>query len=130
MIRQLAKSIREYKLPSLLAPLFVMGEVILEVILPYLMSGMIDNGINAGNWDYIWRMGLALAVVAFVALVFGALSGKFAAEASAGFAKNLRKDLFYRIQTFSFSNIDRFSASGLVTRLTTDVTNVLSLIHI
>ena len=121
MLKELAKSIREYKLPSLLAPLFVMGEVILEVILPYLMSGMIDNGINAGNWDYIWKTGLVLAIVAFAALVFGALAGRFAAVASAGFAKNLRHDLFYKLQTYSFGNIDKFSASSLVTRLTTDV---------
>ncbi len=124
MIKQLAKSIREYKLPSLLAPLFITLEVVMEVLLPNLMSDLIDNGVNKGDMDYILRTGLVLAGVAFAALAFGALSGRFAAQASAGFAKNLRHDLFYKLQEYSFSNIDKFSASSLVTRLTTDVTNV------
>ena len=124
MIKELAKSIREYKLPSILAPLFVMGEVILEVVLPFLMANLIDLGINKGDWDYIWRTGLILAAVAFGALICGACSGIFSAKASAGFAKNLRHDLFYKLQTYSFLNIDKFSSSSLVTRMTTDVTNI------
>lgn len=124
MVKTLAKSIREYKLPSILAPIFVTLEVIMEVLLPFLMGTLIDDGINKSDMDYIWKTGLMLAGVAFAALIFGALSGKYAAQASAGFAKNLRHDLFYKIQDYSFSNIDKFSTSSLVTRLTTDVTNI------
>lgn len=124
MIKELMKSIREYKLPSILAPISVMGEVVLEVIIPFFMADLIDYGVNEGNWDYIWKIGLVLAVLAFGALICGALSGRFAAVASAGFAKNLRHDLFYKLQTYSFSNIDKFSSSSLVTRLTTDISNV------
>lgn len=124
MIKTLAKSIREYKLPSILAPIFVTLEVVMEVILPFLMATMIDDGVNKGDIEYIVKTGLILAAVAFAALVFGALSGKFAAKASAGFAKNLRHDLFYKIQEYSFLNIDKFSTSSLVTRLTTDITNI------
>ena len=124
MIKQLAKSIREYKLPSLLSPLFVTLEVIMEVLLPSLMADLIDKGVDKGDMDYILKTGLILAGVAFAALAFGALAGKFAAQASAGFAKNLRHDLFYKIQDYSFANIDKFSTSSLVTRLTTDITNV------
>ena len=124
MIKLLAKSIREYKKPSILAPIFVTFEVIMEVLLPFLMADLIDNGVNKGDMNHILIWGLMLAGVAFAALAFGALSGKYAAEASAGFAKNLRHDMFYKIQEYSFANIDRFSASSLVTRLTTDITNV------
>ena len=124
MIKLLAKSIREYKKPSILAPIFVTFEVIMEVLLPFLMADLIDNGVNKGDMNHILIRGLMLAGVAFAALAFGALSGKYAAEASAGFAKNLRHDMFYKIQEYSFANIDRFSASSLVTRLTTDITNV------
>lgn len=124
MVRTLAKSIREYKLPSLLAPLFVTLEVVMEVLLPFLMATLIDDGVNKNDMEYILKTGLILAGVAFAALVFGALSGKFAAKASAGFAKNLRHDLFYKIQDYSFSNIDKFSSSSLITRLTTDITNI------
>ena len=124
MIKMLAKSIREYKLVSILAPIFVIFEVVLEVLLPYLMADLIDSGVNKGNMEYILKTGLMLAAVAFAALIFGALSGKVAAKASAGFAKNLRHDMFYKIQEYSFANIDKFSSSSLVTRLTTDITNV------
>ncbi len=124
MIKTLAKCVREYKAASVLAPVFVVLEVIMEVLVPYLMASLIDNGINKGNMDYIWQMGLIILAAAFASLIFGALSGRFAAVASAGFAKNIRHDLFYKIQEFSFANIDRFSTSGLVTRMTTDVTNV------
>lgn len=128
MIRLLAKSLREYKLVSVLTPIFVILEVVMEVLLPYLMANLIDFGVSGnngkGDFDYIIKTGLILVAVAFAALVFGALSGKFAAQASAGFAKNLRHDMFYKIQEYSFANIDKFSSSSLVTRLTTDVTNV------
>ncbi len=124
MIKRLAKCIREYKLPSILSPVFVTGEVILEVIIPILMAKMIDNGIQKGNMTYIVLVGIILTVVCMFSLACGALSGKYAAKASSGFAKNMRHDMFYNIQRYSFKNIDKFSTSSLVTRLTTDVTNV------
>ena len=124
MIKTLLKSVREYKRDSILAPIFVTLEVIMEVVIPLLMAMLIDKGIDAGNMNYILKIGIALAISCVISLVFGALSGKFAASASAGFAKNLRKDMFYNVQNFSFSNIDKFSASSIVTRLTTDITNV------
>ncbi|MCD8180200.1 MAG: ABC transporter ATP-binding protein/permease [Firmicutes bacterium] len=124
MIKKLIKSVREYKRDSLLAPIFITLEVIMEVIIPYLMAELIDKGIDNGNMNYILKMGIILAISCVISLTFGALSGKYAASASAGFAKNLRKDMFYNVQNFSFSNIDKFSTSSIVTRLTTDVTNV------
>lgn len=124
MIKRLAKCVREYKLPSILSPVFITGEVVLEVIIPVLMAKMIDNGIQKQNMTYIIMIGIALAVVCMLSLACGALSGKYAAKASAGFAKNIRHDMFYSIQRYSFKNIDKFSTSSLVTRLTTDVTNV------
>lgn len=124
MIKHLMKSIREYKKASILSALFVLLEVIIEVIIPFLMADLIDKGINGSDMNYILKMGGILLVFAFISLVFGTLSGKYAAIASAGFAKNLRKDLFYKVQNFSFSNIDKFSTSSLVTRMTTDVTNI------
>ena len=124
MIKKLLRSVREYKRDSLLTPLFVAVEVLMEVLIPYLMAGIIDVGLKQADMSYTVRMGIFLVIAASFSLAFGALSGKYAAKASAGFAKNLRKDLFYRIQNFSFANIDRFSTESLVTRLTTDVTNV------
>ena len=124
MIRTLSKSIREYKLASIVTPFFIVLEVILEVLIPYMMADLIDKGVDRGDMDYIWKMGVTLAIVAMASLVCSALAGRFAAVASAGFAKNLRHDMFYRIQNFSFANIDKFSAASLVTRLTTDVTNI------
>ena len=124
MIRRLLASVREYKTASFLAPLFVVCEVILEVIIPMLMANLIDYGINKSNMPYIMRIGVTLVVCCLFSLTFGALAGKFAAKAAAGFAKNLRKDMYYNVQNFSFSNIDKFSTSSLVTRLTTDVANV------
>lgn len=124
MIRTLAKCVREYKTASIITPIFIVCEVILEVLIPYIMADLIDNGIDKGDINYIWRLGLVLAATALASLAFAALAGKYGAIASAGLAKNLRHDMFYKIQGFSFSNIDRFSASGLVTRMTTDVTNV------
>ncbi len=124
MIRTLAKCVREYKVASIITPIFIVCEVILEVLIPYIMADLIDNGIDKGDMNYIWKLGLVLAATALASLVFAALAGKYGAVASAGLAKNIRHDMFYKIQGFSFSNIDRFSASGLVTRMTTDVTNV------
>ncbi len=124
MIRKLAGCVREYKRASVLTPIFVTMEVVMEVVIPLLMARLIDLGIDQGNMDMIVRLGLALVLSTMVSLAFGALSGKYAAAASAGFAKNLRKDMYERVQDFSFSNIDRFSTSSIVTRLTTDVTNV------
>ncbi len=123
-LESLLRSVREYKTSSLLAPLFVTCEVILEVIIPMLMANLIDFGIEAGNMQYILKMGLALVIFCIVSLTFGALSGKYAAVASAGFAKNLREDMYNKVQEYSFSNIDKFSTASIVTRLTTDITNI------
>ena len=124
MIKKLMKSIREYKTPSLLAPFFVALEVVLEVIIPLLMANLIDDGIYQGEMNLVYKIGIELIICAVLSLIFGMLSGMFAAKASSGFAKNLRKDLYYKVQDFSFTNIDKFSTSSLITRLTTDITNV------
>lgn len=124
MIKQLLKSVREYKKVSIMTPLFVIGESVMEVLIPFFMADLLDKGITGGNMNYILKMGLILCISAVISLLFGALAGKYAAKASAGFAKNLRKDMFYKVQQFSFSNIDKFSTSSLVTRMTTDVTNI------
>ncbi len=124
MNRKLFKSIREYRRESILAPVFVILEVLMEVLIPLQMAKIIDVGIAQGNLPYIVRMGVILVAMAMTALFFGAMAGKFAAVAAAGYAKNLRHDIFYKIQNFSFKNIDHFSTSSLVTRLTTDITNV------
>ncbi len=124
MIRKLARCIREYRRVTILSPVFVACEVFLEVLIPYLMARLIDNGIEVGDMGYIVRMGLLLVVAALISLAFGVLSGVAASRASAGFAKNLRHDMFHHIQDYSFTNIDHFSPSSIVTRLTTDVTNV------
>lgn len=124
MIRKLIKSIREYKKETILTPLSVTIEVILEVIVPYYMAKLIDEGIYASSMSATVRIGIYLIVFTLLSLIFGALSGLFAAKASSGFAKNLRKDLYYKVQKFSFLNIDKFSTSSIVTRLTTDVTYV------
>ena len=124
MIKQLSKCIREYKKASVLTPFFVSLEVVMEVVIPYYMGKLLDNGINAGDMNYIIKIGSMLAVFCVMSMIFGVLSGKYAAYASVGFAKNLRHDMFHNVQSFSFSNIDSFSVSGLVTRVTTDVTNL------
>ncbi len=124
MIKELAKYIKQYKKSSILTPIFVIFEVIMEVIIPFLMAKIIDVGIQNSDLNYIFKMGVFLVLSALASLVFGMLSGRFAAKASAGFAKNLRQGMFYNIQNYSFTNIDKFSTSSLVTRLTTDVTNV------
>lgn len=124
MNKTLLKSMREYKKQSILTPVFVILEVLMEVLIPFQMAKIIDVGINEKNMPYILETGGILVVMAILALIFGALAGKFAAEAGAGYAKNLRRDIFYKIQNFSFKNIDHFSTSSLVTRMTTDITNV------
>ena len=124
MIKKLLRSVREYKTASLLTPIFVTLEVIMEVLIPFFMSRIIDMGLEQNNLSYTVRLGVILIITAIASLCFGALSGKYAATASAGFAKNLRHDMFHHVQDFSFSNIDKFSPASLVTRLTTDVTNV------
>lgn len=124
MVKKLMKSIREYRTPSIICPLLVVLEVALEVLIPFLMADLIDVGLENADLPYIYKMGFALIVAAMLSLLFGALAGKYAAIASAGFAKNLRGDMFHHIQDFSFANIDKFSTASLVTRLTTDVTNV------
>ena len=124
MVKKLMRSIREYKKASLLAPIYVACEVILEVLIPYLMAGIIDIGIAESDMNYIYTMGAVLIVAAMASLFCGFMSGRYAAIAAAGFAKNLREDQFRCVQKFSFANIDNFSAASLVTRMTTDVTNV------
>lgn len=124
MIKKLSRCVREYKTPTILTPIFVVGEIIMEVIIPLLMASLIDNGIETGSMSYITKIGVILLVCAFVSLFFGAAAGRTCAVASGGFAKNLRHDMFYNVQNFSFSNIDKFSAASIVTRLTTDVNNI------
>lgn len=124
MIKRLLKSVREYKKPALLTPLCVTGEVIMEVIIPLLMASLIDNRIEPGSMSYILKMGILLIIACGISLIFGMLSSKYATYASSGFASNLRHDMYYHLQDYSFSNIDKFSASSLVTRLTTEVENV------
>lgn len=124
MIKTLGKSVREYKRPALVTPMLVTLEVIMEVIIPLLMAELIDRGIYAGEMNEILKIGVALVIASILSLVFGVLSGITASKASAGFAKNLRKDLYYKVQKFSFSNVDKFSTASIVTRLTTDVSNI------
>ena len=124
MLKKLASYIKEYKKDTILTPIFVVLEVVMEVIIPLLMARIIDVGIQNGDVHYILEMGILLIVSAILSLTFGMLSGRFAAKASAGYAKNLRKAMFHKVQDYSFENIDKFSTSSLVTRMTTDVTNV------
>jgi ATP-binding cassette subfamily B protein len=124
MVKKLAASIREYKKESILAPVYVTFESILEIVIPTLMAYLIDYGINQKNMSYVLWIGLALVVSAIISLLTGFLAGRSAAIASSGFARNLRHDMFYNVQKFSFSNIDKFSTASIITRLTTDVTNV------
>lgn len=124
MIKRLSQCIREYKKDAILSPLYVLVESLLDVAIPFVMAGLIDKGIEAGNMSMILRYGAILVGFALVALTFGALSGRSCARATAGFARNLRHDMFHHLQVYSFSNIDKFSSAGLLTRLTTDVSNV------
>ena len=124
MNKTLLSSVREYKKQSVLAPIFVILEVLMEVLIPMEMAKIIDVGIAGGDIGYIVQRGVILVCMAMLALWFGMMAGNMAAIAGAGYAKNLRHDIFYKIQEFSFKNIDHFSTSGLVTRMTTDITNV------
>lgn len=124
MIKKIAGYIGEYRLDTIKSPLFVILEVIMDIIIPFQMAKMIDNGVEKGNMQYVYGMGAVMVGTSLLALLFGVLSGKYAASASSGFARNLRKGMFDHIQEFSFSNIDKYSTAGLITRLTTDVTNV------
>ena len=124
MLKTLAGQIKEYKKPSIITPCFMILEVLMEMLIPLLMASIIDDGVEAGNLSHIFVMGGLMLVIACISLFSGIMGGRFGAEASTGFAKNLRKAMFENIQTFSFANIDKFSTAGLITRLTTDVTNV------
>lgn len=124
MLKTLLSQVRQYRRAALLAPAITMVESVMELVIPLLMATVIDKGISAGNMAVVWRYGAYMVLAAVCSLVSGALAGKFAATASTGFACNLRDAMFARIQTYSFANIDKYSTAGLVTRLTTDVTNV------
>ena len=124
MIKTLLAQVKEFKKASILTPIFMILEVLVETLIPVAMSLMIDNGVEKGNMGYIYRMGAIMAVLAIAGLITGALGGKYGALASSGFARNLRGAMYENIQTYSFSNIDKYSTAGLITRLTTDVTNL------
>lgn len=124
MVRKLLQSVREYKKDTWLTPLFLLGEVAMEAIIPLFMAELIDQGITGGQMNQVMKYGLILVLFALVSLVFGALAGKHSAIAMSGFGKNLRYDLFCHVQRLSYSNMDKFSTSGIVTRLTTDITHV------
>ena len=124
MIKKLSAYIREYKLSAILTSVFVAKEVVLEVLIPQCMAKIVDVGLPNGDSAYVSKMGILMVFMAMLSLTFGALSGRNAAKSGAGFAKNLRQGLFYKVQELSFANIDKFSTASLVTRLTTDVQNV------
>ena len=124
MVKKLLSQVKEYKTASLLTPVCMITEVLFETLIPLVMASIIDKGVEAGDMNHIYKMGAVMVLLAVGGLLSGFLGGKFGARASTGFAKNLRKELFARIQTFSFANIDKFSTAGLITRLTTDVTNL------
>ncbi len=124
MVRRILSEVKEYTIPSLITPLCMILEVAMEMVVPYLMASIIDYGVYAGNMNHILKTGLFMVLAAIVGFIGGILGGKFGAVASTGLARNLRKSMYENIQTFSFSNIDKFSTSSLITRLTTDVTNI------
>lgn len=124
MLKTLASQIKEYKKASIATPIFMILEVIMETIIPLMMASIIDDGVSVGNAGHIYKMGALMLAAACFSLFSGFMGGKYGAKASTGFARNLRKAMYENIQTFSFSNIDKFSTAGLVTRLTTDVTNI------
>ena len=123
MIKKLAGQIKQYKKETILTPVFASLEVVMETLMPIVMAKIIDNGIEAGNMSYVYKCGGVMVLMAFLSLTFGVVAGRLAATASTGFSYNLRRSMYENIQTFSFSNIDKFSTAGLVTRMTTDVTN-------
>ena len=124
MIKRLLQEVKEFKKASLAAPLFMVGEVLLEISLPFLMSYIIDQGVNHGDLGAVVRYGTIMAAAAFASLFCGVMSGRNAAYASAGVARNLRRAMFANVQDFSFQNVDHFSTAGLITRMMSDVTNV------
>ncbi len=124
MLRTLLKEVKEYKRASVATPIFMIFEVAMEMVIPFLMASIIDDGVNAGDMTHIYKVGAVMIAAALLGLFAGLLGGRYGAKASAGFAKNLREAMFNNIQTYSFANIDKFSTAGLVTRLTTDVTNI------
>lgn len=124
MVKTLLKQVKEFKKDSVMTPIFMVLEVLMETLIPFLMASMIDNGVEVGNQAYIFKVGGIMLVLAAVGLWAGIMGGKHGARASTGFGRNLREAMYQNIQTFSFSNIDKFSTAGLVTRLTTDVTNI------
>ena len=124
MIRKLARSIREYKKESILSGIFILVEVVMEILIPLILAYLIDDGIKASNIDVVYKSSIQLVIIATISLISGVLASRFSAIASAGFAKNLRKDMYFKIQDYSFSNIDKFSSSSLVTRLTTDISYI------
>ena len=124
MIKKLSKSIREYKKESILSGIFITVEVVMEVLIPLVLAYLIDEGIKASNIDVVWLSSIQLIIISLISLIGGVLASKYAAIASAGFAKNLRQDIYFKIQDYSFSNIDKFSSSSLVTRLTTDISYI------
>ena len=124
MVKTILSQVKEYKRVSILTPVCMLGEVIMEMIIPLLMASIIDKGVSAGDIHHIKVTGLIMLFMAAISLTLGILSARFGAQASAGLAKNLRQAMFEKVQTFSFSNLDKFSTSSLITRLTTDVTNV------
>lgn len=124
MIKTLLAQVKQYKSASILAPVFTAGEVLMEVLIPFVTASIIDKGIEAGNINQVYLYGGIMLVMAFLSLMFGVLAGRYAAKASSGLACNLREGIYEKVQTFAFSNIDKYSTAGLVTRMTTDVTNV------
>ena len=124
MLKKLLAYVGEYKKVSLLSPIFIAVEVMMEILIPFLMASIIDDGLNKGNMGHIYFIGLITLIIAMISLSTGFASGRCAAKASAGFAKNIRKAVFYKIQNFSFTNIDKFSTAGLITRFTTDIANI------
>ena len=124
MLKKLLAYVGEYKKVSLLSPLFIAVEVMMEILIPFLMASIIDDGLNKGNMGHIYFIGLITLIIAMISLSTGFAAGRCAAKASSGFAKNIRKAVFYKIQNFSFTNIDKFSTAGLITRFTTDIANI------
>ena len=124
MLKTLLAQVKQYRAASILAPVFTGAEVLMEVLIPFVTASIIDKGIEAGRIDQVWYYGGIMLVMAFLSLLFGVLAGRYAAKASSGFAANLREGMYARVQTFAFSNIDKYSTAGLVTRMTTDVTNL------
>lgn len=124
MLRTLLKEVKEYKRASIATPIYMILEVAMEMVIPFLMASIIDDGVNAGDMAHIYKVGAVMIAAALLGLLAGLLGGRYGAKASAGFAKNLREKMFNNIQTYSFANIDKFSTAGLVTRLTTDVSNI------